>query len=354
MAGGFLDLDKFTFQGRVVQAISELLMDETIKGPDINSVHTVFPDIVAHTEVGFIGKGGLIGQANSGCSPAPKPWKVNTRKLLWEPATWEVLLHLCWTELEQSAAVYALRTGVDIPDFSDTDYMNLVLQVLNESIMDFWWRLFWFNDTAADNVSSGGIITDGTDTSYFSMINGFWQQIYAQYASNPAQHAAIITENAGATYIAQRLDPDNIVKYFADVVFSAPIPLRKQSDRFLLVTQSVYDAYTQYLMNAHSLESARLMLMDGREALSYNGTPVIPNAKWDDIIETYEDTGTKLNNPHRIVFTAQSVLGVGVDNPDSFERLRIWYDPNTRLVKVEGMGRADAKLTNPDYFTVGI
>ena len=44
--GGFLDMDKFTFCGRVIQAISEMIMEDTIQGPDINSIHTVFPDIV--------------------------------------------------------------------------------------------------------------------------------------------------------------------------------------------------------------------------------------------------------------------------------------------------------------------
>ena len=48
-------MDKFTFCGRVIQAISEMIMEDTIQGPDINSIHTVFPDIVTNTEVGYIG-----------------------------------------------------------------------------------------------------------------------------------------------------------------------------------------------------------------------------------------------------------------------------------------------------------
>ena len=34
-------MDKFTFCGRVIQAISEMIMEDTIQGPDINSIHTV-------------------------------------------------------------------------------------------------------------------------------------------------------------------------------------------------------------------------------------------------------------------------------------------------------------------------
>lgn len=82
--GGFLDMDKFTFCGRVIQAISEMIMEDTIQGPDINSIHTVFPDIVTNTEVGYIGEGGMVGVVNTGCNPTPQPWNINTRKLKWE------------------------------------------------------------------------------------------------------------------------------------------------------------------------------------------------------------------------------------------------------------------------------
>ena len=74
-------MDKFTFCGRVIQAISEMIMEDTIQGPDINSIHTVFPDIVTNTEVGYIGEGGMVGVVNTGCNPTPQPWNINTRKL---------------------------------------------------------------------------------------------------------------------------------------------------------------------------------------------------------------------------------------------------------------------------------
>ena len=163
-------MDKFTFCGRVIQAISEMIMEDTIQGPDINSIHTVFPDIVTNTEVGYIGEGGMVGVVNTGCNPTPQPWNINTRKLKWEPGVWEILLSQCYTDLQQSATIYSLRTGVDIPDFTDTDYMNIVIEVLERSIMDFWYRLFWFNDKDAKNVTDNGIITDSLDLKFFTII----------------------------------------------------------------------------------------------------------------------------------------------------------------------------------------
>ena len=135
--------------------------------------------------------------------------------------------------------------------------MNIVIEVLERSIMDFWYRLFWFNDKNAKNVTDSGIITDCLDLKFFTIINGFWKQIITQATANPSQRGATITENAGASYAAQKLTPDKAKENIQSVVFSAPLLLRQQSDKFILVTQSVYDAYQQSLMDACCLESAR-------------------------------------------------------------------------------------------------
>lgn len=349
-----LDMSKFTFCGKVIDSVSELIFDEVVQGPDFNDVHTVYPNIVTNTEVGFIGDGGPVGVKNQGCDPTPQGWNIGTRALKWQPELWEILLALCWTDLENTAAVYSLHTGIEIPNFEDTDYMNIVVTVLERAMREFMWRLVWFNDKNAQHVTDGGVITDSVNLDYMNIIDGLWKQIMAQATANPTQRTATITENQGATYAAQALDIDNVQGYLRSVVYGASLELRGLEDRFILVTQSVYDAYKQTLQDACCLESARMGLINGIDALSYDGIPIIAVPQWDKMIRTYEDTGTKWNNPHRILFTAKSVIGVGVDNINSFEELRIWYSQDSRHVKVEAMGRADAKLTNPELFSLGI
>lgn len=351
---GVLDMTKFTFVGKVIEAVSEMIFDDTLVGADFNDVHTIFPNIVTKTEIGFIGKGGNVGVANQGCNPTPQPWNIGTRKLVWEPKTWEILLALCWTDLENAATIYSLHNKIDIPYFEDTDYMNIIRSVLEQAMKDFWWRLTWFNDTEAAHVTDGGTITDGATLDFLTIIDGLWKQIWTQVGVNASQRAATITENTGTTYAGQRLDKANVQQYLSDVVFGASLILRQQPDQFILVTQSVYDAYKQSLMDACCLESARGALMNGIESLTFNGIPVVAIPQWDMMIREFEDTGTKLNNPHRILYTTRSVLGVGVDDATAFDSLRIWPNFDTREVKIEGMGRSDAKLTNPELFTLGI
>lgn len=353
MASPILDMTKFTFCGDVIRAVSEMVFDETLRNSDINAYHTIYPNIVTKKELGFIGSGGLVGVANQGCSPTAQPWKINTRKATFDPKAWEVLIHECWTDLQNTAVVYSLRTGVNIPDFQDTDYMNVLLEVLGNSMREFWWRLYWFNDTDAKNVTDSGVITDGVDLKFFNILDGFWKQITVQLAANPKQRVTI-TENTGASYEAQQVTPANAKNYFQQLYYKAPLILRQQRDGFILTTQSLYDAYMMSFQDTCCLESARVALLNGMKAISISGVPIIPIPEWDTIIQKYEDTGAKWNNPNRAIYTTKAVLAAGIDNPNAFDDFKVWYDPNTRLVKIEGMGQSDGVLANPDMLQVAI
>jgi hypothetical protein len=75
---------------------------------------------------------------------------------------------------------------------------------------------------------------------------------------------------------------------------------------------------------------------------------------WDEMISAFEDTGTKLNNPHRALYIRKENLAVGVDGEDSFEKMNVWYNKDERTVKTELMGKADAKLLNPAQFQLAV
>jgi hypothetical protein len=347
-----LNMENFTFEGETIRAINEMIYDEIVNAPEIELIHTVFPNIVTDKEIGFIGEGGLVGVANQGCNPEPQDWNIASRLLKWEPADWEILIEACWKELKSTAAVFSLKTGTAIADFSTTDYMNIVVEVLSRAMKKFVMRLVWFNDKDAENVTGGGIITDGVPVKYMNIIDGLWKQIMAQTAANTKQRIAI-AENTGTTYATQTLDPSNAQEYLKKLVFEAPITLRQQSGAIIPCTQSFYDAYAKSLQGV-TLESMYANLIDGVKTLTCNGIPLIPVPVWDEMINAFENTGTKLNNPHRAIYTTKEILGIGVDGESSFADVDIWYNKDARTVKMEGMGVADAKLINPALFEVAI
>jgi hypothetical protein len=355
-----IDFNKFSFHGDELKAIGEMMYEELLAAPEISLIHTVFPNIVTDKEIGFIGDGGLVGKANSGCDPTPQNFNIATRLLKWEPRDWEILIHACWKDLKSTAAVYSLKTKTDIADFSNTDYMNVVITVLTAAMKKFVIRLVWFNDLQAENYvpangnnpASGGELTPDVDAGYFNILNGFWKQISLQYADNAKQRVAI-SENTGATYAAQKLLPANVQGYLQKMKYGAPVTLRAQSGLMYICTQSVYDAYEQSLAGT-ALESMYRNLVEGQKTLTYSGIPLVPMPIWDEMIASYFNVGAKLVNPHRVLLTTKEVLGIGVDDEASFGNIDVWFDKDSRKVKVESMGVADAKLTNPEMFIVGI
>lgn len=347
-----LDFSKFSFTAEQIRDINELLYDEVMQAPEISLIHTIHPNIVFDKEIGFIGEGGLVGVAGQGCDPTAQDWKIGTRTVKWTPKSWEILIEDCWKDLESTCAVYALKQGVDVSDFSTTDYYAIVVQVLSVAIKKFIVRLAWFSDTDAKNVSANGVITNGVDTKYFSIIDGFWKQIIAQTTVNAAQRVAI-AENTGATYAQQELSPTSVANYLKALKYKASMVLRSMTDAIVPCTQSVYDAWEQY-NQGKEIESLYTNLINGTKTLKAYNMTLVPLPIWDEMILKYENTGTKLNNPHRAVLTTKSNLNIGVDKESSFEDMRIWYNPDSRKVKTELMGKFDAKLYNPELLQVAI
>lgn len=350
-----IDLSKFNFNGEQVQAVKELVWELLASVEGALTFVTTYDNIKVDKEVGFIGEGGLVGRATQGCDPQPQDFAVSTRKIKWEPADWEILLHLCYTDITSTIAAFDLKNGLQKPDLTGTDYVDALVTALHRSIEKFLWRFIWFNDKDAANVEDGGVITNNIDVNYFNLIDGLWKQIFTQVTANPAQHIAIAA-NSESTKALQdsQLDPAAVKAMLYSMTRKAPIVLRQQTDKVIYVTQSIYDAYKESLSDVAvaALESREENFINGMPALRVNGWDVVAMPMWDEMIRAYEDNGTTYNLPHRALATAKKVLGVGFDKVGDFDALDIWYDKDTRKVKIEGMGNGDAKLLDPTLFVV--
>jgi hypothetical protein len=332
-----IDFSKFTFTAEQIRSVKELVFDEVIKSPEIAQIHTIYPNIVFDKEVGFIGNGGLVGVAYQGCEPTAQGYTIGTRKITWEPKAWEVYIEECRDTLENTAAVYSLHNGVKANDFSDTDYVAIVAQVLINSIKEFLVRVIWFGDKDAANVSAGGEIKDGIDVKYFSLLDGLFKQMDAQTTENAAQHV----DFSGVTKA-------NVQDKLAALVYGADVTLRQKTDAYILVSQSVADLYEQSLAGA-ALETMYRNLVDGQKVLTYNGIQVIAMPLWDSIIAAYLPNHSK----NIAVYSHKDVLAVGVDSENSFSEIETNYDVKSRKVLISAGGKLDAKIAAPKLFVLG-
>ena len=349
-----LDFSKFTFGVEQITDIKSLLWDELVNSPEINSLVTLFDGIVYKKEVGYIGEGSDVGVLDTGCGTnVAKPFAINTRVITWEPIPFNIFIQGCEKDLENTAAVYSVKTGVDRMDYRDSDYMAIVLEVLSKRVKSFIYRFVFFNSTTADTIANGGTVTNGTDLGLLTLNDGLFIQMLAQIAINPAQRVAI-SENAGATYVAQKItDATHVPAYLNDLYFGASLELQAASGQVFICTQSFYNAYKQSL-TGFQLESLLANLTNGMKTLTFQGVPLIAVPEFDKLISTYFNTGAKLANPHRCIYTTKEALGFGVDSMNSFGDTKVYYNDDTEKVSIKQKGKADAKLMNPKMFMLAI
>ena len=147
-----LDLSKFSFGPEEIRDINKLVYEGIERLPEISAIHQMWGGIIYDKEVGFITEGGLVGKKGQGCNPTPQDWNIGTRKVLWKPREWQVELAECAEDLKNTMVVYSMRTGTDIDDLTETDYMNIVAEVLIGAVYKMLYRIIWMNDTDAENV----------------------------------------------------------------------------------------------------------------------------------------------------------------------------------------------------------
>ncbi len=347
-----IDLAKFAFTKEELKSVKELVYEGIIESPELALFCTIHEGIKFKKDVGFVGPGGLVGKAGQGCDPEAQTWNLGTRKITWEPAPWEVFLKQCYKDLESTIAIYSLKTGIQRADFTSSDYMSIIVDFLIEGIKDMMLRFAFFGDVDADTVTNGGNLTDGTDKGFFNVLDGFFKQITTAYTANAEQRVAI-TENAGVSYVAQAMDKTKVQGYLEKLTTQANPLLAQMGGNIIICTQSFYNAYKASLKGT-GLESMYVNLVNGMKTLSYDGIPLLPVPKFDQIIKAYYNNGTKWVNPHRAIYTNPSVLAVGVDEMGNFAEIDVWFDRKDRNVYSLATGMIDAKLANPELVQIAI
>ena len=347
-----LDLSKFNFSEEQIRAINELIYEELLEAPELSALHSIWTGIEYKRQIGFITGHGLVGKKKQGCNPTAHDWEINTRGVMWDPVQWQVIITECADKLNNTAAFYSKHHGVRMDDLTDTDYMEIVKTVLQEAIKEALFRFVWFNDTAAANYAEGGsgIITAGLDVDYFNLLDGFFKQLQVAVTADSTR-LVTIEANSKTTKAAQLegMTPDASYNLLNTMYYKLPIIVRANGNARFLVTQTIVDAYEQYL-SGKNLEITYENLVDGIKSFKFRGVTVIPVPKWDEMIQAYNDLGTTFYKPHRALLIEQENLAVGFPSEESYDDVDIFYDKVTKLNHVEVADQLDAKLLNLERF----
>lgn len=281
--------------------------------------------------IGLIGEMDAVGTAGAGCDPEFVGVGIANAQKRWDLGDWEIPIKICYEDLVGTIAEYALKEGTNVGDLTDTEFMLQVFEPkLSEAIEKMIWRIGWFGDTAAQNVTDGGNITDGVDVNLFKATDGFWKKLFAIGTANPSQVTAIATQTKAAM-----LTQGVATTLFDDIIMDADSRLTASSDSVIYVTKALADALTYDVKKVHHVIMPWEVVFDGVKVSEYNGVKIAAISIWDRIIASMED-GYK---PYRAVFSDPKNLQVGTNADGLVSDLDMWFEKKERRTYIYATGK---------------
>jgi len=352
--GKTLNLDNLHFTPDELRSLNELVVTAVLEAPDLSAYHTLVTGIKNDRRIGIIpGTFGLVGKAAQACNPVAQCYENQAVEKTWEPRYLEIIIDMCVDELNDTLMKLAIQCGVDLYDLTKTEIFTFILNILVKDIKKMIFRHAWFGDQNADNFP-GGVLTPGIDPDFFNVIDGFWVQLAAITAANADRLTAFVGNDQATT--ALQFSVATPVLTYANlnaVIDAAPCELAAQPDRILLVTQSIMQRIRRQLQTLGTVFQDYKLMENGLEVANWDGIPIYANCLWDQWIRAYENNGTTLNSPHRVVYTTKSNLNVGMACTSLFENINTFYDPRTRYNRIEAVDAFDAKIIDDNLLQVG-
>ncbi|RCH53945.1 hypothetical protein DJ568_15510 [Mucilaginibacter hurinus] len=192
-----INAEDLAFNGDEVRDFAEAIFEQLYENPVIDQNHLIVEDIVAKTQIAIFGHLSKITKKDPGCGLGKVTKSIPLSEKFWDPVQMKIWLSECHTQFDNTFMVYYKRKTREYPDLTTTEIFSmwLVDEVAQAAAEDLL-RIAYFADTAADEVSDGGVFKNGTDLTDYTQLDGFWKQAFAIVAANPKQRVPV-ARNAG-------------------------------------------------------------------------------------------------------------------------------------------------------------
>lgn len=322
--------------GSIRDAVQETLFN------DENFTQYVSIAKVKHGDpIALIGDLEMVGKKGSGCDPTYEEKGIANSMKRWELGDWQIPIKICYESMKGTIAEYSLKTGTQIGDLTDTDIMSIFTEALTRAIQQMIWRFGWFGDTAAQNVSEGGKITNGVSTDAFTTCDGLFKRIFAICAAKESQRTTIAanakttTADQKSTMLAKGTATDLVDKILMD----CDSRILDDGSAVLMMTRSLADALTYDIKKTYQQIMPWEKVFDGFDVANYNGVTIARISIWDRLIAANEKGTTTVNLPYRAVFANPKQLLVGTPQDSLISDLDIWFSKKERRNYIYSTGK---------------
>lgn len=305
-----------------------------------------FQRVKSGDPVAVMGEYDEVGKSGAGCNPEYTTGHIANTLKRWDLGDWSVAKKECYSSVLGTFAEYALHEGTRVADLTDTEVGTLYAEKLIAAIHRMIWRIGWFGDKGAKTTDNGGVLTTGTDKAMFDVCDGLFKRIFTQCAANAEQLTAIAA-NAESTYAEQKakmLEKGVATSLLESIAMDADSRITADSGAIVLATKAYTDALHHDIKEKYSINLPWEKVFDGFEITEFDGIKIARVSVWDRLIKAYENTGTALNKPYRLVYTNPRNLMVGTNAGSLLSDLDIWFDQKERMNYFYAAGKADTQL----------
>ena len=336
---GAFDFSAITSNQRELEDIGGIVVELAYTNPTLEAMHDVQTGIDMQTQILLLGAAPLVGLAATGCKQVSQTAQSVFSSKFWEKNDISIPLEFCRDDIPALFKAFG-RQSNDF-DISGTPEVALFVTQIVQAIEETNLRLVWFGDKDADTIANSGMIATAEAVPFFTPVNGLWKQIFAAVtAGNVQRHT--ITQNAGADFAAQVL-PDNAASGILRNVYNqSDSRLKNDPNGIFIVTQSVFDNYSDELERSGLSAVGNIELNNG--VMTYKNRPIIVADFMDRIISAHQNTGIREIDPHRVVFTNINNIPVGTLDTAELNDVRVHYDETDETVYARSRYSIDAKL----------
>ena len=336
-----MNFEQFTVDNGAIRDLSELLFTSIYNDPDLERLFTMVPKAVNGKKLGYLDSMGDVGVPGGGCDPEYTKIAITGIEKTWDLGKWRIPKTICYEELEDTLAKYGMNSGTEAADITNTPYFDKVLQpLLQKAIVEMFWRLIWFGDKTAKNVTSsgvdgvgGGVVTDTINPNLLTACDGFWKRLLAIIAANPNQKTPIAA-NSSSTKALQKTDlraSGVAIKIVDDLPSDADSRIFDYSDHAIMMTNSLFKALRNDVVDKYGKTTMPFEQVSAGFGLSkYDGHDIIVLDVWDRLIRKYSDNGTTIDCPHRAVLASASNLFCGTSDSQRLASLTVKFDDRKR------------------------
>lgn len=327
-----IDFSQFTLNNQGVTDLGKVLFTSTFMESDLFKTCSRQTQVKDGSKLDYVDNMGKVGKAGRGCDPTYDPVNVKGLEKEWKLDDWSIAKKICYEELENTIAKWSLNTGTAKDEIIGTDFWNKIyLPLLDKALTEFFWRIAWMGDKDAKNIAGSGNITDGVSPEFLNICDGLFKRLFAIIAANSKQKSVIAANNA-ASYAAQKsgIKAAGVALGILDDVLADADALIAPNGGILMMTNSLYQAYRRDYAREYKQTIPFREIAEGLTLPVYDGVPIMPVVEWDNLINEYENDGTKWNNPHRLVFANPDNLLVGTSATDMMASFDTFFDKKDR------------------------